>query len=133
MRRVSKRKWISGLLSDYKQGKKYLKQKKIGEEDYRVSVLGVLEDVRMEHIDYLRPEPLATWYEHISDDGTIYWTRGNNEHRLSVETAKWAQIPCNPKLQMQIGDKTILSTMSVLNDEYDVSFKDFATAIREQL
>lgn len=133
MRRGLKRKWVNTLLRNYRQGKGYLKQKRVGEKDYRFSVLGVLEDMYIEQLDYERPEPLATWYEHTDEEGNSYWTRGANEHKLSVETAKWAKIPCNPVLTVNINGKSVRKPISVLNDDHDFSFKDFVKPITEQL
>lgn len=133
MKRIPKHKWINALLSNYKQGKGYLKQRKIGDEEYRFSVLGVLEDVYIEHIDYTGPEHLATWHEHTNEDGTRYWTRDSKEHRLSLKAAKWAKIPCNPTVELKVGDDYLWKPMSVLNDEYDVPLTDFVNIIKEQL
>lgn len=137
MKRIPKYKWIKALVDNYRQGKNYLKQKNIGDEEYRFSPLGVLEDVYIEHVDNKTPEdeetPLAMWHEHTNEEGITYWDRCNGNNKLNASTAKWAQIPCNPGLSIVIKGVAVVAPISVLNDDYNFSFKDFAQAIKDQL
>lgn len=137
MKRVPKHKWIKELLSNYRQGKGYLKQKKIDDDDYRFSVLGVLTDIHIEHVDNKTPEDnnqyLPTWHRSTNEEGFTYWHSGEDKHRLSVALAKWAELPCNPILSMYLGETEVALPMSRLNDEFDFTFKEYAAAIKNQL